>query len=333
VPSVRPTPSNVAPALTATRSGPRRLGSGVLPARSIQRIARALLCAALLHSSLARAAEDAKPPKPRLEWSQKWPRFRLWEYAGTAAVGLTSLYIRYRVLGTPPVGWQGSNPVDDTVRGWLRAGTPQGRELAGGVSDVLSWGGYMPYAVDLPIVLLGYRKPRLAWQLLMMDFEAAAVAGFLNNGLFYEVHRGRPSVVDCARDPHYDKFCGLGSASSFPSGHVVIVASGAGLACVHHRYLPIYGEAGADAAACVMMSMLTVGTGLARIVADEHYTTDVLTAMVIGFGSGYGLPWLLHYRYGSGGDASDGAAGQRSLALMPLSGGTGRIGLSVIGRL
>ena len=54
-----------------------------------------------------------------------------------------------------------------------------------------------------------------------------------------------------------------------------------------------------DLAACGVLLAATAGTAISRVVADRHYFTDGLMGAAIGFGAGYGLPWLLHYRYGS----------------------------------
>jgi membrane-associated phospholipid phosphatase len=162
-----------------------------------------------------------------------------------------------------------------------------------------------------------------------MNLEANAVAGFINNALFYQVGRGRPSYVGCAADPGYDPLCGgTGNNASFPSGHVLGIATAAGLTCVHHRYLPLYGHPAADAGACALMSLATVITGATRVIADRHYASDVAVGATIGFLGGYGLPWLLHYRTGA--DAERPAT--RHVFLLPFAGGRS-VGIGVAGLL
>jgi len=226
--------------------------------------------------------------------------------------------------------WQGRNWFDDTIRGWLRADTAAGRRRAQRASDRLAEIGYiLPFAVDLPVALAVHRQPRLAWELLMMNLEGFAVAGFVNNFLFYQVGRGRPSAQACAADPSYDELCGIGANASLPSGHTLTIATGAGLTCVHHRYLPLYGNVLADDSACGFMMLATLATAATRIMADRHYATDDLVGILVGFGSGYGLPWLLHYRGGSG-PVSTGASERLPMALLPL-GGNGTYGLAMTG--
>jgi len=283
--------------------------------------------------SLCTTGASAAPDEvqtPRVEWNPRWPRFRWWEYGATPVLGGASIYLHYYAPLPPQAKWQGDNVIDDTVRGWLRADTLDGRARAGTIGDALWLGGTaVPFVIDLPVVLLAHRQPHVAWQLLMMDLEANAVAGFINSALFYEVGRGRPSYANCAADPGYDSLCGAtGNNASFPSGHVLGIATGAGLTCVHHAYLPIYGHGAADASACVVMSAATVATGVTRIVADRHYTTDVVAGAVIGFAGGYGIPWLLHYRAGAA------AVGpERSHVVLVPFGGAGSGGIAIVGIL
>ena len=273
---------------------------------------------------------SATPPPRKVEWSPEWPRFRWWEYAGTALVGGTSLYLRYYRKLPPDAKWQGDNPIDGAIRSWLRADTTSGRAEAGKVSDVVYWGGVVfPFAVDLPVTLLVHRAPGVTWQLLWMDIEANAVAGFMTNALFITAGRGRPSHEDCAVDPSYDSLCGAtGNNASFPSGHTVGVATAAGLVCVHHHYLPLYGGGAGATAACIGLSAAVAATAISRVVADRHYFTDGLIGAGLGYAAGYGLPWLLHYRYGS-----SAANEQPPRAMLVPFGGSGAVGLGVLGFL
>ncbi len=275
----------------------------------------------------ARADADARPA-PRVEWDARWPRFRWWEYGATPVLGATSIYLHYYAPLPAQPKWQGDNVVDGAVGGWLRADTLEGRVRAGEVGDAL-WlsGTAMPYVVDLPVVLLAHRQPRVAWQLLMMDLEANAVGGFITDSLFHEVGRGRPSYPRCATDPNYDPLCGgTGNNASFPSGHVLGIATAAGLTCVHHKYLPLYGNRAADAGVCGFMVLATAVTGVTRVVADRHYASDVVVGAAIGFGAGYGLPWLLHYRAGA--QAPDAS----HVFLVPF-GGSRTVGMGIVGAL
>ncbi|HVZ72913.1 MAG TPA: phosphatase PAP2 family protein [Polyangia bacterium] len=288
-------------------------------------VALALIVAALWSSRSARATE-APSETARRGWSPRLEPFRPWEYVATAGVQATSLYVRWNLPPPTHARWTGDNPFDDAVRAWLRADTAEGRARADHLSDWVSYAGTAaPFAIDLPVVLFAHRDGNVTWQMLMMDLEATAAANFANNVLFYAAGRGRPSSKDCAADPSYDRLCGGASNNaSLPSGHTVTIATAAGLTCVHHRHLRIYENELADGAACVAVSLATIATGVLRIMADRHFTTDVLLGAAIGFGSGYGLPTLLHYRgLGDGGP---------EVALLPFA-GPSVIGLGVGGAL
>jgi len=267
--------------------------------------------------------------RPRVVWDPSWQRVRPWEYPAIAGLYAVDWYVRSHEPPPDRPSWEGNNAFDDTIRGWLRASSYQGRRVAATVSDDLVLAGTaFPFAVDLPVVMFIHGQPGVMWQMLMMDLEANAVAGVVNNTLFHYGGRARPNTQSCNADASYDPYCGSpGDNASFPSGHVLTIATAAGLVCVHHRYLPIYGSDAADTGSCVLMSAATVATGIARIVADRHFATDVLSGALIGFGSGYGLPWLLHYRTDD--MRGSGKAGP-SIALLPMA-GPGLVGLSVAG--
>jgi membrane-associated phospholipid phosphatase len=294
-----------------------------------------LVALGLLLVALAPGAAHAQPPadppvrKP-LEWNPAWPTFRLWEYGGTAALGVGALLYERSHSAPAEPHWSGGILFDGAVRNWLRASSPEGRARAQKLSDGLWMAGTAyPFVIDLSVALFAHRQPAVAWQLAMMDLEAYAVTGFINRYLEFEVGRARPSRQDCAADGSYDALCGSSSNNaSFPSGHTLGIATAAGLTCIHHRHLPLYGSPLADAAPCVLMTAATATTGVARIVGDRHHASDVLVGAAVGFGVGYTLPWLLHYRHGTRASAKD----QRHAVLLPWAAPDG-VGAAVVGAL
>jgi membrane-associated phospholipid phosphatase len=150
--------------------------------------------------------------------------------------------------------------------------------------------------VDVALTWAIHGNDEVAWQMLAIDLEALAVAGLVGIATNHLVGRGRPSVEPCKLDPTYERDCSRGAYSSFISGHSVIAAAGAGVTCAHHLSLPLYGGGAGDIAACAATSAIALATGVARMVNDRHWATDVLTAWVVGAGVGYVWPRLFHYR-------------------------------------
>jgi hypothetical protein len=95
---------------------------------------------------------------------------------------------------------------------------------------------------------------------------------------------------------------------------------------VHHHYLPLFGGGAGDTAACIVMSAAVAATAISRIAADRHYFTDSLAGAALGYAAGYGLPWLLHYRYGP----AVGAEPQAHVAVVPF-GASGALGVQLVG--
>lgn len=213
--------------------------------------------------------------------------------AGTA-VALTSV-----LLGPPAEArWQGGVLLDDTVRSTLRADSRAGRDRARALGDITYLtGALLPTLLDGLIVTLGvHGAADVAGQMLLINLEAYAVAAALLVGSENFFARERPSVEPCAQDGEYEAYCnGPDAKASFISGPTGVVAASAGLLCAHHQYLGSYGDALADAAACRVGIGLALTTGVARVVNDRHYATDILAAFAVGALSGYALPVLGYY--------------------------------------
>jgi hypothetical protein len=118
--------------------------------------------------------------------------------------------------------------------------------------------------------------------------------------------------------------CGTGNDNrSFFSGHATATATVAGLVCLHHQHLPLFGGGLADLAPCLAMIGVSVAAGILRLVDDEHWASDVMVGWADGFLSGYVLPSLLHFGFGGGralGEVRSGGLDMRP-TLLPREGG------------
>jgi len=244
------------------------------------------------------AANVAEPPsrlRRRLEWDERWHRFRAVEYATTAATGVAAIGVFLFATPSDHPKWVGPILFDEPVRNLFRLHTRSGLEAAETSSTILA---YIPAAqalMDSVILPAASRSYDVMWQLGMMDAQAFALSGLLTATLYDTTGRARPSYSDCKAGTSVDPLCNSGELASFPSGHTAVAATGAGLLCAHHDALPLYGIPALDVGACIEGITMSVGVGVLRLMADRHYASDMLTGGTIGFLSGYALPRLLHY--------------------------------------
>jgi membrane-associated phospholipid phosphatase len=275
-----------------------------------------LLALGLLVTSSAARAEGR-----RLVWNEDWPRFRPVEYGATGVLVAAGLVLEFASTQPEHARWVGPWPLDQPIRGVLVGRNRATRQLADFASDI-GWmtAQFYPQVVDA--VLVTYVGDGgnfdVAWQLSWMNAETMAVGFLLTRGSHRLFGRERPLRRGCGSDAFYDELCPFrGTAASFISGHTSMSFVGAGLTCVHHSYLPLYGGGTPDLAACIGLTTLASATGVLRVVADRHYASDIVVAAAMGFAVGYGLPWLLHYRHGAA--ASEHGEQRASLGTVPVT--------------
>ena len=268
-----------------------------------------LAALALITLAPARARAD-QAPRHRLEWT--FPSFRAEEYAAATAVSLLGLSMEFRSARIPDGGWNGGIGFDDRVRSGLRAESPAGRDRAARVSDVLWMATQWYPIVDSLVVPLATDRgnTKVASQMLLLDWQAQSFAFLVTRGFHRVIGRRRPSHTGCEERRDGCPGDGNGGNASFVSGHTSMSFAGAGLACAHHQALPLYGGAW-DPAACAIAVAAATTTGTLRIVADKHWTTDVMLGASMGFAIGYGMPTLLHYSMRT--DAPLGRIGKRGV--------------------
>lgn len=194
--------------------------------------------------------------------------------------------------------WQGGALFDDSARSFVRLRSDEARQNAGTASDVIILGLLaMPLADAAVVAARG--DGALAWKMFMIDAESFAMSATVLALTRNLVGRERPYVQDCDSDAAHHG-CGTDDARrSFMSGHTAMAFTAAGLICTHHSELDIYGGA-ADTATCVLATSAAAAVGALRMMADNHYATDVLAGAAVGAFSGFILPRLLHYGFGDG---------------------------------
>jgi membrane-associated phospholipid phosphatase len=184
-----------------------------------------------------------------------------------------------------------------------------------------------PFIGDALVNAAWYRdSPDVAWQLALIDGEAIAVAFGIQQAVANLVSRERPYVRTCGTDElaETNKDCETSDRfRSYYSGHTSMAFVTAAVTCTHHAYVPLHGGRG-EWIPCATGLVLAAGVGVARIGADFHYATDVLTGAAVGSLVGWLVPWL-HYTTGVTPDS----AGTSSLrvTLVPSPGGLGISGV------
>jgi membrane-associated phospholipid phosphatase len=159
----------------------------------------------------------------------------------------------------------------------------------------------------------------------LIDAEALAIAGALQETTTALVSRQRPYVADCGGGlPSTTLDCtSPGRNRSFFSGHSTLSFTAAGLTCEHHLTLHLLGGA-RDALVCVGALVLAGATATLRVVADQHYASDVIGGALVGSAVGLAVP-AIHYSGGQWNHLPSGSAGLE-LRLVP----TG-LGATVVG--
>jgi membrane-associated phospholipid phosphatase len=232
--------------------------------------------------------------RPRRLWRDSWPTFSAWEGVATVAAGATTGVLF--MMGPPKdASWSGGVLFDDAVRDGIRLDSARDRQTARSVGDYTYRAApLLPLIVD-PLVAAWavHGDGKAALNLEMIGIEAFAYSGLASFVSTRISRRERPDVTQCRHDDP-DADC-PGDTEAFWSGHTSIAATSAGLVCANHARMPLWGHPVADAGACVLATSGAVATGVTRLAADRHYTTDVLAGFGLGFGIGYAVPTLMHY--------------------------------------
>jgi membrane-associated phospholipid phosphatase len=301
------------------------------PLRFLLLVAAALLVTLHAPAHVARASDGHA-----IEWNPKWRKVGLLE--GLSLIPLAGALLAIELAWTPPQKprWTGGILFDGRVRTALVGKTLSVQKTAQDIGDILFMvGSVIPIVVDAGVALAVHQKPDIALQILLIDLQSATLAGLVSLTSEHTVGRGRPFVAECqsdgtVRDEHDRPLlnhCSKGyQAKSFYSGHAAATMTSAGLTCLTHQRLPLFGGGAADVAPCVVMVGVSLTTGITRIIADMHWASDVLIGWGIGALAGYVLPAAIHYGFSNDSDS------RSSLRVAPIAAATPeRVEVGLIG--
>jgi membrane-associated phospholipid phosphatase len=243
-----------------------------------------------------RAQTPSSAEESPLAWH--WRRQHPVDYGAAAVFGAIALATEL-APHSDDTRWQGGIAFDDEVRDAFVLGNFDDRKIAARVSDAtISVLAAHTVLIDAVLVAwAGHGNGDTAWQMAAIDVEAMAFTVAFTGAIKRAAERERPSGTACRTDSQYDRRCvEQSSDGSFFSGHTSLAFTAAGLTCVHHMYLPLYGRAG-DKLACAAASLLATSVAAERVLADRHYATDVLVGGAVGAFSGAVMPWALFYAH------------------------------------
>ncbi len=261
----------------------------------------------------------------RLPLSWDWAPFSTADYVIAGAAGAITLAAAI-VHPLPTHHLQGGILFDDAVRNAMRPSSIQTRYAFRDASDVgLSFAAVWPFFGDALATAWWYRGSRdTAEQMALLDLQTLAIAGAVQGVTNVLVSRQRPygqycgtpalpsAALDCGATPEY---------RSFFSGHAAFSFTAAALVCINHPKSELLGSPW-DALSCGAGYVVAATTASFRVLADEHYASDVIVGALVGTLVGYGVP-LLHYRAHSFGRLR---AGGMTLQLVPSPGGAAIVG-------
>ncbi|MDH3844834.1 MAG: phosphatase PAP2 family protein [Myxococcales bacterium] len=228
----------------------------------------------------------------RLEWH--WKQVHWGELVATANLTVGAIVVSQ--VADPPARWTRVNAFDNWFRDRLKAeGATQRRIDRASDALALTLIGFPVLVDSVGVALIGDKNREVAGQLLAIQAQAFAMTGFLTTATKAATGRERPYAQEqgCAE---FNLDCGRDANKSYFSGHTSFAFTGAGLTCVAHKHLRLFGRVG-DPLACATALTLASATAIFRVSANAHWATGVLTGAGVGLFSGWLMPWLLHFRH------------------------------------
>jgi len=262
-------------------------------------VALGALAAALVILAPRAARGDPTAPESRSLWREEWPQFSAIE--GFLTSGAVIGMVVFSLAGSvEEPRWKGGNAFDDAARKGMRLPDDKSRRAVAEAGNANYYTfPVIPVAIDVIVVaLIARRDYKAALNLFLVTGEALAYSGLLSFVSNVAAARERPDITACI-EQHGGSTSGCDLSSrgdSFYSGHTSMASASAGAVCANHSFMPLWGHPVADGFACGLASAAAIVTGVSRVMADRHYLSDVLVGSSLGFGVGFLIPTLLHYR-------------------------------------
>ncbi len=297
----------------------------------------ASLGSAIGEPGLRSGVEATRASHHRLAWREEWPHYAFDEAVLSVGLGVLLLAAELLPTATTRPNWTDVNALDGAAHDGLRLNLSDQRESARIAGDVLMWVDIgFPFVIDALFATgIGDGSWDTAAQMGLISLEAYVISLVVWRVTSLLARRERPVTHDCAhpsasdpvRNPSAVECSNPQPTQSFFSNTAVNAFTGAALTCLHHTTMPVFGDEGADATACVGALTLASVAGLLRVMSNLEYLTDVVTGAVVGLLSGWLLPWLLHYQGGARPELRPAIAA----VPVPMIGAGDTFGLDVVG--
>jgi membrane-associated phospholipid phosphatase len=225
----------------------------------------------------------------------KWRRHHVVDYVATG-VFATGAIVAEVVPERDEPRLSGPFGFDEAFRDAFVLHDFDDRKIAGRISDITLGALVVHRIIDTTLVTwAGHRSGDAAWQMMAIDLQAMAFSLGITNATKRAFERERPSGTACRTEAGYDQRCREQSSDgSFYSGHTSLAFTAAGLACVHHLSVPLYGGDG-DVVTCIASALAAASVAFERTLADRHYISDVMLGSAVGVFSGAVMPFLSFY--------------------------------------
>jgi membrane-associated phospholipid phosphatase len=271
-----------------------------------------------------------------VRWKDEWPRFRVWQYGYTLAALTSGLVLRFGV-DHGEANWRGGVLFDDAITERAGLEDPATRLFAQRMTDGFFYGAMAYRLVDSVVVpWAGYGDADLALQMSMIDLQSFGTVAIVLWGTQALVRRERPAItLRCESTEDHSELVTCGPSAernrSFIAGHPAVGMAAAGLTCMHHANIPLYGRTG-DTLACGLMLGAAGMNGIGRLMTENHYASDLVLGYALGGFAGFVLPSLLHYGFGSQKpERASSSASAPKLRTILLPRFDGEIGVSAVG--
>jgi membrane-associated phospholipid phosphatase len=188
--------------------------------------------------------------------------------------------------------WRNRNSFDRKIRSGLRGNSRSGRRAAKHASDAFLYGMAGLMVGDWVWLRHEYGLARS----LQVDSRWLLANNITTRVAKVSAGRERPYVRPCRTNSSYVSSCGSSRDrnAGFFSGHASNTATLAGLLCARH--LGRRERSLVDGLVCGGAAAGSLTAGILRIVAERHYTTDVIAGWAVGAFFGYFLPSRFDYR-------------------------------------